>query len=197
MEATVGDCRRAKQDVAKALLIRRTKASLNRSALALALCGEAGQAQRLIDELSKRFPNDTYTNVMWLPTIRAAIEINRSNGALAVQLLQLAGRYEGGAEVGFWPAYLRGLAYLRQRAGAEALAEFRKILDHKGVIFIRLNPAAQLYALAHLGVARAAAITGDTAASRQAYQDFFGFWKEADQGISILQEAKAEYDKLK
>ena len=51
-------------------------------------------------------------------------------------------------------------------------------------------------ALAHLGLARAYELSGDTAKSRTAYQNFFALWKDADPDIPILKEAKAEYAKL-
>ena len=72
------------------------------------------------------------------------------------------------------------------------MAEFQKIIDRRGVW-----PAAVHFPLAHLGLARAAALAGDTARSRKAYQDFFALWKDADPDIPILQQAKQEYDKLK
>ena len=97
-----------------------------------------------------------------------------------------------GYEVQAWPAYVRGLAYLRGRAGAEAMAEFQKIIDHRGVVAV-----SALYPLAHLGVARAAALTDDTATSRKAYEDFFALWKDADPDLPILIEAKKEYQKLR
>jgi len=97
-----------------------------------------------------------------------------------------------GLDAGARPAYVRGLAYLRGGAGTEAMAEFQKIIDHRGVVAI-----SALYPLAHLGLARAAALTGDTAKSRKAYEDFFALWKDADPDIPILQQAKQEYDKLK
>lgn len=95
-------------------------------------------------------------------------------------------------EVQARPAYVRGLAYLRGRAGAEAMAEFQKIIAHRGVVAV-----SALYPLAHLGLARAAALFGDTAKSRKAYEDFFALWKDADPDIPVLQQAKQEYDKLK
>ena len=52
-------------------------------------------------------------------------------------------------------------------------------------------------ALAHFEIARAYALSGDTAKARIAYQDFFGLWKDADPDIPIYKEAKAEYAKLK
>jgi hypothetical protein len=51
-------------------------------------------------------------------------------------------------------------------------------------------------ALAVLGLARASAITGDFAASRLAYQDLLELWKDADPGIPVLQQARAEYARL-
>ena len=136
-------------------------------------------------------PKDTLVNTIWLPTIQAALEINRGNTEQAIQLLQVARRFEMGNEVHAWPAYVRGLAYLRGGAGAEAMAEFEKIIDHRGVVDIYA-----LYPLAHLGLARAAALTGDTANSRKAYEDFFALWKDADPDIPILQEARREYERL-
>ena len=69
--------------------------------------------------------------------------------------------------------------------------EFQKILDHRG-----WDPTAYLYPLAHLGLARAAAIGGDADKSRSAYEDFFALWKDADADIPILIEARKEYTKL-
>ena len=71
------------------------------------------------------------------------------------------------------------------------MAEFQKIIDHRGVVAV-----SPWYSLAHLGLGRAAVLTGDTAKARKAYQDFFGLWKDADPDIPILIEAKREYEKL-
>ncbi|MDQ3667201.1 MAG: protein kinase [Acidobacteriota bacterium] len=188
--AVVGDCQHVKDDTTKALAIARTDISLMHNGTALALCGELGQAQSLTDELLRRNPKDTLVNDIWVPVLRASIEIHRGNSAQVIQLLQSASRYEGATFS--WPAYLRGLAYLQQRAETEATAEFQKIIDHRG-----WDLPSILYPLAHLGLARAAALTGDTAKSRKAYEDFFALWKDADPDIPILQQAKQEYDKLK
>ena len=99
-------------------------------------------------------------------------------------------RYEAAAE--FWPQYLRGLAYLKLKSGNDAATEFQKILDNRGQAAL-----SALYPLAHLGLARAAALTGDQSKSRKAYQDFLALWKDADSDLSVLKEAKQEYEKLK
>ena len=181
--AVFGDCRRARADAAHGLKLARGRASLPRAALALALCGEAEQAKRLADELIKRYPEDTMINGLWLPTIRAAAELQRGDAAQAMEQLQTASRYEAAAE--FWPQYLRGQAYLKLGRGAEAGAEFRKILDHRGHA-----PLSVLYPLAHLGAARAAALGGDAAGSRRAYQDFLGAWQDADPDLPPMIEAR-------
>jgi eukaryotic-like serine/threonine-protein kinase len=40
-------------------------------------------------------------------------------------------------------------------------------------------------------------MAGNTTMARSAYQDFLSLWKYADPDIPILQEAKAEYAKLR
>ncbi len=87
---------------------------------------------------------------------------------------------------------MRGQAYLVSHQGSEAVAEFQKFLDHRGIV---MN--CPLGALAHLGLARAYALQGDAAKARTAYQDFLALWKDADPDIPILKQARAEYAKLK
>lgn len=73
-----------------------------------------------------------------------------------------------------------------------ATSEFQRIIDHRG--WDVLSP---LWPLAHLGLARAAALQGDLVKSRQAYETFFLLWKDADDDLPILIEAKREYQRLK
>jgi tetratricopeptide (TPR) repeat protein len=194
--AVLGNCRQAPENSAQAQTLARALIFNARSntavmrPIALAMCGEIAQAQSLVNELAKENPKDTAINAFWLPTIRAAIEIRKDNAAGAIQLLQAVGPYE--AATFFWPNYIRAQAYLRQKAGPEARAEFQKILDHRG-----WDPTSYLYPLAHLGLARAAALAGDVARSRKAYQDFLTMWKDADVDLPILIEAKKEYAGLK
>jgi len=124
------------------------------------------------------------TQAIWLPVNRAAIELQRSHPEKAIELLQSVSQYKAGA--GFWRIYLRGQAYWRLKRSAEAAAEFQKILDHR-----RWGRTSYLYQLAHLGLARAAELTGDTAKSRKAYQDFFALWKDADADLPVLIEARS------
>ncbi|MGB9203097.1 MAG: protein kinase, partial [Terriglobales bacterium] len=169
---------------------------LGRPALALAMCGDATQAEKVAGETSKLFPNGTLWNAVQLPAIHAAIALKRDQPAKAVELLASASPYERAYPEA---VYLRGLAYLGLHEGAEAAAEFEKILDHKGANWGSAwqHPYwGQFYSLSYLGLARASALAGDPAKARKAYQDFLTLWKEADPDITILKQAKAEYAKL-
>jgi len=198
-EASFGDCGEAKQTASRALSIMRGAYALSWSALALALCGESKQALSLMEEMSSRFPDDSFYKTFWIPMIRAAVEIHRNNSSHAIELLQPAGRGEMGTNAALWPAYVRGLAYLDKRSASEAIGEFQKILDHKGVLAPKdfSSVAMPLFPAADLWLARAASVAGDRHRSREAYEDFFAIWKDADADIPILVAAKKEYQKLK
>ena len=188
-DAVFGDCDQAKAQTPKALGSHSPLTMAN-AANALATCGEFSQTQTIIAELTRRSPKDTVVNKILLPLVQARIELQRGNPAQAIQLLETTRPYEGYAL--FQTAYLRGQAYLNQQNGAGAAAEFQKILDHRG-----WQPTSPLYPLAHLGLARAAVLSGDSTKARKAYQDFFALWKDSDPDISVLQEARREYERLK
>jgi predicted Zn-dependent protease len=157
------------------------------AALALAFAGDGVRAQTLADDLDKRLPEDTIVQFNFLPTIHAQLALSRNDSSKAVEILQAAAPYELGAS-GLDPIYVRAEAYLAAHQGSEAAAEFQKILDHRGVV---VNDP--IGALAHLGLARAYVVQGDTAKAKAAYQDFLTLWKNADPDIPILKRAKAEY----
>ncbi len=195
-EALIGDATQALQQAAAALRISNGRETEAAAALALALAGDAAQAQKLADDLTTRFPEDTVAQFNYLPTIRAAIALDQGASAKAFADLQAASPYELGApaqtiSLGLYPVYVRGLAYLTSHQGAQAAAEFQKILDHPGVVVNEV-----IAPLAHLGIARARVLSGDMPGARKAYQDFLALWQHADPGIPILQQAKSEYAKL-
>ena len=193
-EAEFGNATAARERVKEALAILRGVNVEALSAQALALSGDLRQAQELADDLGRRFPTDTLVNAVDVPIIRGTIELERGNAARTIEFLQAAAPYESGFG-GVGAIYPRGQAYLRLGKGNEAAAEFQKILDHDraGLSFT----VAPVHALAHLGLARAYVVAGDGVKSRKAYQDFLALWKDADADIPILQQAKAEYAKLK
>ncbi len=169
------------------------------AALAAAYAGDDKQVQALMDELDKRFPEDTLVLFNYLPTLRARLAVNRGNPSEAIEDLRAAVPYELGQTTGstygwtaLYPVYVRGEAYLAAHEGTEAAAEFQKILDHRGIV---LNEP--IGALAHFQIGRAHVMQGDTAKAKALYQNFLALWKDADPDIPILKQAKAEYAKLK
>ncbi len=177
-----------------------TKLAANRdvssvAALTLARAGDLAGAERLAAQLDKDFPLATLVQAYWLPSIRAAVALQRKDPKHAIELLKLGGTIELGQPVLFnvvlCPVYLRGEAYLMLRDGDRAASEFQKFIDHRGLV---VN--FPWGALARLGLARAYALQGDHVKARVAYEDFFALWKDADPDIPILKEAKAEYAKL-
>ncbi len=188
-DAVFGDCPQAKVQTAKALGISQRPLTMVNAANAMATCGDSSGSQTIIGDLARRHPKDTVLNKIMLPLAQARTELEKGNAAQAIQLLETTRPFEGYAL--FQIAYLRGQAYLSQQNGAGAAAEFQRILDHRGS-----QPTSPLYPLAQLGLARAAAMGGDPAKARKAYQDFFVLWKDADPDLRILQEARREYEKL-
>jgi eukaryotic-like serine/threonine-protein kinase len=191
-EGAFGQCEQSRRNVAAGLALDRGRISLGSAGLASAICKDTAQAQSLIDEMTKRFPRDTGTVDCIVPVIKAVLELNGGNGAAVIQTLEPVRSKELGIILGVIANYVRGKAYLQQRMGPEAAAEFEKIIAHRGVEAFGVE-----HVLAHLELARAAMLTGDTAKARKEYQDFLALWKDADQDLPMLIEARKEYEALK
>jgi eukaryotic-like serine/threonine-protein kinase len=169
------------------------------AAFALAFSGNSPRSQALINDLERRFPEDTSVQFSYVPTVRALIALKDNKPSNAIDLLQSAIPNELGAPessfFGFfgalYPVFVRGQAYLAEHQGAQAAAEFQNILDHRGIVVS--DPVG---ALARLQLGRAFAISGDKTKAKNAYQDFLTLWRDADPDIPILKQAKAEYAKL-
>jgi DNA-binding winged helix-turn-helix (wHTH) protein/tetratricopeptide (TPR) repeat protein len=197
-EALFGNGAYGRQQATAALTVSKDENPLFIASLALAVAGDTSGAQGIVNELAKRFPEDTIVQFIYLPTLRSRIALGRGTSANAIDTLLTAAPYELGDEGGcgfaiaLYPIYVRGEAYLAARRGPEAAVEFQKILDHRGVVLM-----APIGALAPLGMGRAYALQGEAAKARAAYQDFFTLWKDADPDIPVLIAAKSEYSKLK
>jgi serine/threonine protein kinase/Tfp pilus assembly protein PilF len=178
------------------------------AAIAFAVVGDTARAESLAQDLAKRYPLGTHMQFLWLPAIQARLALNKKNPAAAIQALQSASAIELGmlpfsntTTSCLYPVYLRGEAYLAAGQGSAAALEFRKILDHSGIVWNCWTGA-----LAHLGVARANALQSRTSQgadadaahvrARAAYKDFLTLWKDADPDVPILKEAKVEYATL-
>jgi len=212
-EAAFGNLAQAKQSADEGLkLVPSSQGVEVEAALAYAMAGDTARTEALAQDLNKRYPLDTQMQSLWLPAIHAQQALNRKNPAAAITSLQTAVPPIEYGQILFvanlsclYPTYIRGEAYLAAGQGTQAAAEFKKIIDHSGIVWNCWTGA-----LAHLGVARANALQSrtfqgqgqgaDADAARvralAAYKDFFALWKDADPDVPILKEAKAEYARL-
>jgi serine/threonine protein kinase/tetratricopeptide (TPR) repeat protein len=195
-DAEFGNSAQARQQAGDALELAPTRDVQVMAALALAQAGDRDRALKLAGDLEKRYPKNTLINFYWLPSIQASVEIDRKNAANAIAILHAASPYDlANSSAGpgglMQPDYLRGEAYLLLHQGAQAEAEFRKFVTHRGVACN--NPLA---ALARLGIARAAVLEGNSQKARDSYMSFFSLWKDADTTIPILKKARVEYAAL-
>jgi serine/threonine protein kinase/Flp pilus assembly protein TadD len=193
-EGIMGNTNEARNLAGEALALSSGRDVRVATALSYVEAGEATQAQKLAEQLNAESPLDTTMQNYWLPSIRASIALHRGDAQQAITLLEAAKPYELGIEnvSVMVPIYLRGMAYLKSGQGAEASAQFQKMLGHRG-----LAQNAPIAVLTRLQLARALALSGDQAAARRAYQDFFSLWKEADSDQPPLKQAQAEYEKIR
>ena len=90
-----------------------------------------------------------------------------------------------------YPIYVRGLAYLMLHRGSDAASEFRKVLDHPGIV--ANDPIG---ALANLQLGRAYVQSGDMTRARAAYRDFQTLWKTADPELPIWKQSRLELARI-
>ena len=198
-EALFGNASDARKSAAAAVAISKDREVEYGSALALAMSGDLPHAGAIVNDLEKRFPEDTSVRFSYLPTLRGLLAIMRREPTKAVDLLEAAVPNELGTPRStihgyfgaLYPVYVRGEAYLAAGQGREAAAEFQKILDRRGIVV-----SDPIGALAHLQLGRACALAGDKTRAVSAYEEFLLLWKDADPDLPIYKAAKAEYAKL-
>jgi eukaryotic-like serine/threonine-protein kinase len=195
-ESEMGDAASARKFASAAIALTPGRDVELLSAIAYARTGDAANAQKLIDRLSRESPVDTIIQGFWLPSARAALELSHGTPARALEVLEPAASYDMAAPEQFqlstvYPLYFRGQAYLKVGNPTQAIPQFQKIIDNPGAV-------ANFYTfpLAYLGIARAYAASGDTAKARAAYATFLNLWKDADPNLPLLQQAKSESAKL-
>jgi DNA-binding winged helix-turn-helix (wHTH) protein/tetratricopeptide (TPR) repeat protein len=198
-EAWFGNKEEAKHRIAQAFRGAPPRDVLYLAALTLAYSGEMSRTQTISDDLAKKYPEDTLVQFNFLPTLRATIALEKGNASAAIEELKATAPYELGVShqspftwTAMYPVFVRGEAYLAARHGPEAIAEFQKILDHRGIV---LNQP--IAALALLGLARAYVLQGDVAKARAEYDALLALWKRADSDLPVLKQANVEYLRLK
>jgi len=187
-EAYWGLTREAEADATAALALAHTPRLIGPAVEALAVVGADRKLDAAIADLTKRYPVHTLVNQLEVPMARAWQEMHRGKPDRALQILEPAARFAWFP----WVPYVQGTALLRAGRGQEAAQEFQKVLALRNGW-----PTEPVMTLAHLGLGRAYALAGNPAEARRHYQDFFALVKDADPDVPIIQQAKAEYAKLK
>ncbi|HEX5209916.1 MAG TPA: hypothetical protein VFW10_19240 [Steroidobacteraceae bacterium] len=194
-DAEAGNADTARQEAAQALALSSGKDVTTFAALTLARSGEAAQAQALVRKLESQYPTNALLERYWLPTIEAAIALDAGHASRAITALQAVAPNElgnGGTFIAYlYPAYMRGQAYLHERDGKAAVTEFRKLVDHPGIVINFITGS-----LEYLELGRAYAMAGEPVHARAAYREFFARWSGADADVPVLQQAKKEYAQL-
>jgi serine/threonine protein kinase len=195
-EAEFGYPEEARREADSVLSLAHGRDGTILAALTLARVGDLAHVKTLVKELERDYPSDRMLTLYWLPTINAAIELRGGNPSKALTLLQVPAPYERGWPMNWattlYPVYLRGEAYLKVHNGSAAATEFQKLIDDRCIVVNFVTAA-----LAPLQLARAYAMEGDQPKAKDAYEQFFKQWKDADPDIPILKQAKAEYAKLR
>ncbi|HET9832505.1 MAG TPA: tetratricopeptide repeat protein, partial [Vicinamibacterales bacterium] len=192
-DALVGEAESARGQAHAALALEDNWETRAFVATALARVGDISDARELATKLNAERPFSTLVQNYWLPSIRAEIEVRSGHAAKAIDVLRAAEPYDlADTRVPLLPAYLRGEAYLAARNGHGAAGEFRKLLQHPGVV-----GNSPLGSLAHVGLARALVLLGDSANAKKEYELFFGLWRDADAALPVLIQAKKEYRAMK
>ncbi|HKV64358.1 MAG TPA: tetratricopeptide repeat protein [Candidatus Acidoferrum sp.] len=198
-EAVYGNFEEARKGADKVLEISpNSRDAQTLAILILARIGDVRRAQTMMDDLVAANVSNTVVQSAWVPTIRAQTAMINQKPTQALEFLDAVKPYERGQLIGnlsyscMIPVYLRAEAYLAANRGPQALAEFQKLIDNRGVVGNCWSGA-----LAHLGQGRAQVMSGSASAARTSYQEFFALWKDADANIPILKAARTEFAKLK
>jgi DNA-binding winged helix-turn-helix (wHTH) protein len=163
-------------------------------ALSLARSGRTDEAERLVHEVSQEAPLDTVVQKYLVPTVQAAVKLQKHDPNAAIDLLRGTIQYDLAYTMSFdylYPAYIRGLAYLELGDGRSAAGEFQKLIDNPGLCLGYITGP-----LARLQLGRAERLMGDNASARESYEEFLNIWKDAEPDLPIYRQAKAEYAQL-
>jgi tetratricopeptide (TPR) repeat protein len=199
-QAFFGDPVEARRTAAAALTRAGNREVNYGAALALALSGDSAKAEKLADDMEKLYPEDTSVRFSYLPVIRAVVAMQHGKPQQAIDTLQAGIPYEMGSPRSsqtayfgsLYPVFFRGEALLATHKGGEAANDFQKILSHRGIMV-----GDPVFVLAHLGLARAYALSGESAKARSQYEEFLALWNTADSDIPVLKRAKAEFRNLR
>jgi hypothetical protein len=171
-------------------LSRMSKPGLDSSDLAIlrAKLGDPSSAAHFLANHGSE-TRDSLMIYVYVPLVRATLAVERQKPLDALALLETSTPYE---LADYRVPTQRGQAYLHSHRPEMAAVEYQKILANPGI-----DPTSPLYPLAFLGLARAYAVQNHKIESREEYEKFFAFWKDADADVPVLKQARLEYSLLR
>jgi len=167
-------------------------------ALPYAVAGDEREARKWIAAGNQSYPS---TDTDWRrdATVAEAVLALRAGNAKD-GLARLEGLQALPITFNTKVSYVRAEALLRLDRADAAAQEYSRILANRNLVLLNNDgfDAAHIFLipLSYLGLGRARTLAGDKVGARQAYEQFFDIWKDADPNIPILKQAKAEYAKL-
>ncbi len=168
-------------------------------ALPAALAGDVSRTESVAMSLDQRYPEDTSVQATYLPVLRGLAALRNGQAARALEILKPARSTElylpglaFDSDYGHMlPTYVRGLANLALRRGADAAAEFQSIVSRTG-----FNGPDPIIVVARLQLARSLAMAGDAAKANRQYSELLEWWKEADPDLGLIAKARTELSAL-
>ena len=184
-------CTGSEAAVRQALALDKSRQTQGLAVLAAAVCGNAKLSMPLGEELSRKYPEDTLVQEVYVPLSKAFVALAAGHDQEAIAAAEPAKPNDAN----FPASYLQGLAYLELHDGARAVNAFEAAKRARsGAAMNTFFPP--FWAQVQLGLARAYAMAGNKVEARKAYDAFFAIWKNADGDLPMLVAAKKEYAAL-
>jgi len=184
-----GLCEGNEEAVQKALALDKSRQTQSFALLTGGICGNSRLVGSMAQDLSRKFPDDTLIQRVFIPLAKAFVALSAGQPREAIDDAEPAKAFA----LIYPGTYVQGLAYLQLHDAAQAANAFRITTQSPGG---NLQTTAPFFAQAQLGLARAYAMGGDKADAKKAYEAFFTTWKNADPDLAMLQAAKKEYAAL-
>jgi serine/threonine protein kinase/Tfp pilus assembly protein PilF len=179
-------CEDNEATVQRALALDKSKQTQSFAVLAGAVCGNRKIVDSLSQELSKKFPDDTLVQSVFVPLAKGFVALAEGHPQEAIDDAVPAKPFD----LNYPASYLQGLGYLQLHDASRAADAFRSAMKARAG---NVTIGGPFYAQSQLGLARAYAMGGNKTEAKKAYEAFFQSWKEADANLPMLVAAKKEY----
>jgi len=188
LEADFGYQHRARTLAQDALQLAPDNVSIQAlAALALARSGDTALAESEAVKASAQAPLDTILNEAELPSIKAAIQLQKHKPQAAIQTLEVARPYDACSALALAPAYYRGLAYQDAGHPDRAAAEYQSILEHHAMV-----PDSPYVPLAALQLSRTLRRMGNPVGATKADHQVDVAWRHADNDFLPLRQHRSQ-----